>query len=225
MRPSSIPDHPTMTLWSHKKTLNSSKCATAPAICQWTAAKTIATLCSSKPTACIITGSRRPSAFLIRLRGLSFLKRGKMATSARKIEISRYVYCYFLVNLHWMKQIKYLKILFLLLIALHGHAQTGGIVKGKVTSEDKQPIELANIRIEDVSTGVVSAEDGSYRIVVPANRPLTLIYSFLGFTTERKAVNLKPGQEITLDITLRESHTMISGPVVEDRQVRTTTLT
>jgi hypothetical protein len=124
-----------------------------------------------------------------------------------------------------MKQIKYLKILLLLLTAMHGHAQTNGIVKGKVTGEDKQPIELVNIRIEDVNTGVVSGEDGSYRISVAANRPLTLVYSFLGFTAERKTVNLKPGQEITLDVVLRESPTMIPGFVVEDRQVRTTTLT
>jgi len=103
--------------------------------------------------------------------------------------------------------------------------QETGTVSGKVVDKNNQPIELVTIRIHEINGGTTSDVNGLYTLKVPARQNITLIYSYLGHTTERVIVNLKPGEAKLVNIVLVEAATLIPGPVVEDRQVRSTTLT
>ena len=103
--------------------------------------------------------------------------------------------------------------------------QESAVVFGKVTDENKRSIELASVRLPATNGGTATDAQGNYRLRVPANQSITIVYSFLGFTTEQVTIKLKPSEEKEINIVLSESPTMIPGPVVEDRQIRTTTLT
>jgi hypothetical protein len=124
-----------------------------------------------------------------------------------------------------MKRFYCLTITLILSIALASHAQNTGTVSGKVLDDENRPIELASVKILETNGGTATDVNGKYRLSIPANQSITLVFSFLGFSSERAVVRLKAGEEKVLNITLIESSTMIPGPVVEDRQVRTTTLT
>ncbi|HPK04400.1 MAG TPA: carboxypeptidase-like regulatory domain-containing protein [Bacteroidales bacterium] len=124
-----------------------------------------------------------------------------------------------------MRYLKFLSLIFFsFLIATSAFAQQTAIVKGKVVDKNKKPIELATVSIQDLNKGVVTDAGGNYRMQVSSGRNITIVCSFLGYTTERITVNLKAGEEKTINITLIETSTTIEGPVVEDKQIRTSTL-
>lgn len=162
----------------------------------------------------------------ISARTKSVQKHGKFLCFARKIKIGRYLNHYSPAN-HW--HMRYHKLLILVVCStFFVHAalsQQTAVVKGKVVDHKNMPIELATVTLSDLNRGTVTDAGGNYRITVPAGRSSTLIYSFLGYTTERVSVNLKAAEEKTINITLTETPTMITGPVVEDKQIRTSTLT
>lgn len=124
-----------------------------------------------------------------------------------------------------MSKQPYMIILILVLFPLLVRSQETGTVSGRVVDENNRPIELATVRMLEINGGTTTDVNGFYSQKVPAGQNITLIYSFLGHTTERISVNLKAGEEKVVNIVLVESATLISGPVVEDRQVRTSTLT
>jgi len=124
-----------------------------------------------------------------------------------------------------MSKQPYMIFLILVLFPLLVNSQETGTVSGRVVDENNRPIELATVRMLEINGGTTTDVNGFYSQKVPAGQNITLIFSFLGHTTERVSVNLKAGEEKVVNIVLVESATMISGPVVEDRQVRTSTLT
>jgi hypothetical protein len=123
-----------------------------------------------------------------------------------------------------MKYLKRLTILLAALLALQVQAQETGTVSGMVVDDNEKPIELVTVRMIEINGGTVTDSKGNYMLKVPAGQPITLMYSFLGFTSDSILVNLKAGAKKRVDIVLVESSTMIPGLVVEDRQIRTSTL-
>lgn len=116
--------------------------------------------------------------------------------------------------------------IFLIVVACgSSKAQKTAVVSGKVSDENQVPIELVTVRPAEISGGTITDANGEYQIKIPADKEITLVYSFLGFAPEERKVNLRSGEEKRIDVILIEAPTMITGPVVEDRQVRTSTLT
>ncbi len=97
-------------------------------------------------------------------------------------------------------------------------------VFGRVVSGAQLPLELVNIRVAGATTGSITNHQGMFELIVPANFRITLHISFVGFTEQQKELILTPGERRRIDIVLMESSTMIPGPVIEDRQVRSSTL-
>lgn len=98
-------------------------------------------------------------------------------------------------------------------------------VSGKVIDENRQALALVNISIEGQPGGTSTDDNGNYAISLPVNTEITLLYSFIGFKTERRIVNMKASQEKVLNITLYQSAKQLSDVIVEDKEVRKSTLT
>lgn len=125
-----------------------------------------------------------------------------------------------------MKNTTYLiLVLVTILASANTNAQEFGILSGKVHDKKGIPIELVTVSLVEINGGVITDASGNYSIRIPAGKYYTVVFSFLGFTSEHRTVNLKSGENRKINITLVESPTMITGPVVEDRQIRTTSLT
>jgi hypothetical protein len=93
----------------------------------------------------------------------------------------------------------------IILIGLQGIAQTNSTLTGKITDQDRNPLGLVNISIPGTKIGTSSNQEGFYTLVLPPNERLTIILSMLGYESREIVVNLNPGEERVLDITLTAS--------------------
>ena len=84
-----------------------------------------------------------------------------------------------------MRRSIYLFVLILLLGILHlqAKAQSGSVIKGKVTDNEGNPLQGASITIENTFWGVQSAVDGTFILKGLNDGKLNLNASFIGFET------------------------------------------
>ncbi len=82
-------------------------------------------------------------------------------------------------------------------------------IKGKVIDMDGVPLPGVNITVKNVSNGTSTDFDGDY---VLKNVPIgsTLIFSYIGFTTQEITV----GQNPTIDVTLEEDNQLLEQVIV-----------
>ncbi len=68
-----------------------------------------------------------------------------------------------------------------------GSQQQGITIRGTVTGPDGKGLSGVNIRAEGSGRGTVTNSEGTYMLRLP--KPATVIYSFVGFKTERRTVS------------------------------------
>jgi len=78
-------------------------------------------------------------------------------------------------------------------------------VVGVVTGESGQPIELANVSIKNYPIGTTTDRKGNYLLRIPAEKEVTLVYSFLGYKPVEKAVHANIEQHLEINIKLQVS--------------------
>ncbi len=95
------------------------------------------------------------------------------------------------------------------------HAQGIGTVSGRVLDEKGAGLPGVTVLIEGSSLGGSTNSDGTYAIQnVPAG-PHTLILSFVGFSTQRQAINVTNGQNTAVPaFTMSENTTLLNSVVV-----------
>ncbi len=76
-------------------------------------------------------------------------------------------------------------------------AQPTRTVSGRVTGDKNDPLPGVNISVKGTTTGTISNAEGGYALGVPDGN-VTLVFSFVGYTTEEVAV----GDRSTLDVSL-----------------------
>ena len=110
-------------------------------------------------------------------------------------------------------------------------AQTEGtaVITGVVTdASTEEPVDLATIYIKGTSTATESSRNGRYRIEIPANQVVTLVFTRIGYKeTEVQIEALPPraGQQIDvalppaesdIEVIVRESKIEEAGMIKED---------
>ncbi len=112
----------------------------------------------------------------------------------------------------------------LLLLNLSAISQEYAEVHGKITDERNLPLALVNVYIQGLPGGAVTRPDGTFSLKIPANREITLFISSIGYSTLTYKVKAEAGKKIELNRKLKESTTQLPDFVVEDRQIRATSL-
>src|SRR5690554_632064 len=82
-------------------------------------------------------------------------------------------------------------------------------ISGTVTDINGEPIPGVTVSVERTSTGTATDLEGRYSIVAPEGS--TLVFSFIGFETQRIAV----GDRTVLDVVLNEDLASLDEVVVE----------
>jgi TonB-linked SusC/RagA family outer membrane protein len=82
-------------------------------------------------------------------------------------------------------------------------------IKGKVTSENGQPLPGVNVLVKDTNIGTVTDVNGNFNITVPDVNSI-LVFSFIGYTTQEVSLS---GRN-TIDITLAEDFQSLEEVVV-----------
>jgi TonB-linked SusC/RagA family outer membrane protein len=86
---------------------------------------------------------------------------------------------------------------FSLLLAATALAQPGRTVRGQVTGDKNDPLPGVNVSVKGTTTGTISDAEGRYSLSVPGT-DATLVFSFVGYTTEEIIVDNRS----TIDVTL-----------------------
>ncbi len=87
--------------------------------------------------------------------------------------------------------------LFSCLLFATATAQPTRTVSGRVTGENNDPLPGVNISVKGTTTGTISDAEGGYALNVPDGNA-TLVFSFVGYTTEEAALNNRS----TIDVRL-----------------------
>lgn len=123
-----------------------------------------------------------------------------------------------------MKLYKLLVTILLLFFVGTLFSQQTATVTGKIIDEKGHDADLVNIAIKGLSGGVSTNKNGTYSIVIPANREIELVYSFIGFKSFTKKYNLSPNQRIYEVDTLFIDNTILNVFTVEDSHINQTGL-
>jgi hypothetical protein len=81
-------------------------------------------------------------------------------------------------------------------------AQTAQLA-GTVTDGNGRALELAAVGVEGTAISTNTGPKGNYKLEVPAGIRITVVFSYLGGDATREYVNLSPGEQRTLNITLK----------------------
>lgn len=73
-------------------------------------------------------------------------------------------------------------------------------ISGKVTYAGKHPLPGATVVIAGTTVGVVTDEDGHFKIVIPDRVPAVLVVSFVGM--RQKTVTVEDGKDVTVDLEM-----------------------
>ncbi len=123
------------------------------------------------------------------------------------------------------KRLLLLGMIFLSIPFIFAQQHPKALVYGKITDVNHLPIPLANIIILNENNGISSDENGNYQLKISANKLLTLQFSYIGFEKEEVKIQLKAGQKRNLNVTLFQATKQLADVVVEDKEIRKTTLT
>ena len=82
-------------------------------------------------------------------------------------------------------------------------------ITGKVTSADGEPLPGVTVLVKGTTVGATTAPDGTYSLSVP-EQPSTLVFSFIGYTSQEKAIT-GPG---TVNISLSDDTQALQEVVV-----------
>lgn len=97
----------------------------------------------------------------------------------------------------------------LLLVAKLSCAQTA-VVFGTVRNAEGRGVELASVRVQDEAIGTNTDPKGQYRLEVPAGQRIRIICSYGSYASAEQSVNLKEGEQRSLDFVLRSRSHAIS---------------
>jgi len=121
--------------------------------------------------------------------------------------------------------VKYLSLISALLLALIpmeiSAQQPVASITGRVfLSATNLPQPFVNIAIKGTSSGTTTRQDGRFELTVPANRPITLLFSFIGYETDSLPLYLAPGEQREINPVLKAVSTQLESIEVRDQQVR-----
>lgn len=98
------------------------------------------------------------------------------------------------------------------------------IIKGRVTDENRQPVEMAQVRVEGTSSGALCDLQGRYRFSAESSDSMVVIFSQLGYEI-RKRVLCAPSDSVTLNVTMPHTGYQIGEVEVTDIRRQTSTMT
>lgn len=114
-------------------------------------------------------------------------------------------------------------ILVLLLLNL---SAIGQIINGQISDDEGRILKHVNISIIGESGGTTSTAKGEYSLKLKPNRSVIVLFSSIGFSTEKIRVPmLKKGQRYLLNITLYPSNIMLNDVIIKDKISRKEGLT
>lgn len=96
-------------------------------------------------------------------------------------------------------------LLFLMSFYASLHAQTGGIIKGKITGSDTIPAEFVTVIIKGTGKGAITDKEGNYEIKNVKKGTYIIQASIAGLKPKAKKIDLKENETMHADFMLEEN--------------------
>lgn len=112
-------------------------------------------------------------------------------------------------------------ILFLFSLDLFAQQATGTLSGSVTLTGYRQPQQYVNVTVQGTSSGTTTGEDGRYELKIPANKEVTILYSFIGYETDSLTLWLKPDEKREVHRTLKVVSTQLESIEIRDQQMRT----
>ncbi|MCO4291729.1 TonB-dependent receptor [Solitalea sp. MAHUQ-68] len=106
---------------------------------------------------------------------------------------------------------------FMLILFLGFNAQAqikNGIISGTVKTSDGNPAASVNISLKELNRGTFTNESGFFQLKNIKEGSYTIIVSFVGLSTQEKAITVTAGQTSTVEVTLTETAGKLAEVVV-----------
>lgn len=98
------------------------------------------------------------------------------------------------------------------------------VVKGKVMDDKREPLELAQVRVEGTASGAVCNLKGEYRFQCQKADTLVVVFSMLGYETRKRTLT-NPQDSVTLNVMLPPVGYELGEVQVSEIRRQTTTMT
>src|SRR5437868_2066792 len=82
-------------------------------------------------------------------------------------------------------------------------------VSGKVLDENENPLAHVSIVVLGRQTGIATNDTGYFRIKVPADRSVALVFSYTGYKTEQKNFLLNENENETMILRMERGSTVL----------------
>lgn len=93
-------------------------------------------------------------------------------------------------------------------------------ITGKILDENENPVAAVSIRILGKPTGLASSDSGTFRMRVPAEKSLALLFSHTGYSDQQKNFYLSAGETEFVVIRLKKAGKTLEAVVVTDEKDR-----
>jgi len=102
-------------------------------------------------------------------------------------------------------------------------AQETATIYGIITDDNKKPLDLVNVSIAGLPGGTMTNKIGYYELQVPANHEITVLISFVGYTTESFKIKLSANERRGVNKTIKTSSIKLPDLIVKDNAISRTT--
>jgi hypothetical protein len=93
-------------------------------------------------------------------------------------------------------------------------------VTGKVLDENENPLAGVSITILGRQSGLITTDSGAFRIKVPAEKAIALVFSFTGYKPEQRNFLLNEAEEEKIVVRLERGAKALDQVVVQDQRDR-----
>ncbi len=96
-------------------------------------------------------------------------------------------------------------------------------VSGKVIDENESKLSNVSVFILGQQTGVATNDSGYFKLRVPADRAIALVFSYTGYKNIQQNFLLNEGEEEVITVLMETGSSTLQGVVVTDQRDRTET--
>ena len=108
-------------------------------------------------------------------------------------------------------KISYKLILFLVVLSIKGYSQNTVLIKGEIVGTNRNPVENANIIVQETNYSTISDKKGKFEISLPSNQKFTIEISHVNYKKTYKKINSNSNQTLNFKLKNKVLKTMESG--------------
>jgi hypothetical protein len=112
----------------------------------------------------------------------------------------------------------YIAALFILLVQPAFAQKKSAFVSGKLLDENENPLSGVSVTILGRQSGLSTSDSGTFRMRVPADKAIALVFSFTGYKTEQRNFLLNEQEEEHIVVRLQRGSQALQQVIVSDQR-------